>query len=250
MSALDLAMGRRGGISWKAFRWALLCLLCGFALVAGACTQPARANQVPIAQISATPDAGAAPLEVAFSSAGSIDPDGTIASYSWDFGDGSALSTDAEPDPHLHRERFVHREADGDGQPELHRGGPEGHHGGSGGQRLADRGDLGDAVVGQGAAERDADRLGFVDPDGEIASAEWDFGDDTPVSSELDTFHEFTDPGIYTVTLTVIDDGGRPPRRTKVITVNANQAPTAVARRDAVRGPRRPDRHVLLGGFG
>jgi PKD repeat protein len=43
----------------------------------------------------ATPVSGTAPLTVAFSSAGSSDPDGSIASYSWNFGDGSAPVTTA-----------------------------------------------------------------------------------------------------------------------------------------------------------
>jgi PKD repeat protein len=46
------------------------------------------ANQPPTAVMSATPNSGYAPLLVNFSSAGSTDPDGTIASYAWTFGDG------------------------------------------------------------------------------------------------------------------------------------------------------------------
>src|SRR5204862_6639355 len=51
-------------------------------------------NQAPIAKAAAAPMSGVAPLAVSFSSAGSSDPDGTIQSYSWAFGDGttSALS--------------------------------------------------------------------------------------------------------------------------------------------------------------
>src|SRR6478735_5759776 len=102
MSALDLAIGRLlGGNVVRRIRGPILCLLAGMALVAGACSSPTpggNGNQSPVAQITATPDAGAAPLDVALSSAGSHDPDGTIASYSWDFGDSSAASTD--PSPH------------------------------------------------------------------------------------------------------------------------------------------------------
>ncbi len=54
-------------------------------------------NTPPVAQAAATPTSGVAPLTVAFSSAGSADPDGSIASYSWNFGDGTALSTAANP---------------------------------------------------------------------------------------------------------------------------------------------------------
>jgi PKD repeat protein len=47
------------------------------------------ANQSPVAVVSAYPTSGLAPLPVAFSSAGSFDPDGSITGYAWDFGDGT-----------------------------------------------------------------------------------------------------------------------------------------------------------------
>ena len=54
-------------------------------------------GQAPIAVADASaPTTGAAPLAVSFSSVGSYDPDGTIASYDWDFGDGTR-STAANP---------------------------------------------------------------------------------------------------------------------------------------------------------
>lgn len=53
-------------------------------------------NQWPIAVASADKEGGDTPLSVNFSSAGSTDLDGTIASYLWDFDDGSS-STLANP---------------------------------------------------------------------------------------------------------------------------------------------------------
>ena len=53
-------------------------------------------NQPPVAVASATPTSGQAPLPVAFSSAGSSDPEGAPLSYSWTFGDGGT-STQANP---------------------------------------------------------------------------------------------------------------------------------------------------------
>lgn len=51
-------------------------------------------NQAPVAVASASPASGPAPLAVNFSAAGSSDPDGAIATWRWDFGDGqSATST-------------------------------------------------------------------------------------------------------------------------------------------------------------
>ena len=51
----------------------------------------------PTAAAAATPNAGAAPLSTQFSSAGSSDPYGLPLTYSWNFGDGSAASTLANP---------------------------------------------------------------------------------------------------------------------------------------------------------
>ena len=48
-------------------------------------------NQPPVAVAGATPTSGMAPLTVQFNSTGSSDPDGSIASYGWNFGDGSKI---------------------------------------------------------------------------------------------------------------------------------------------------------------
>jgi hypothetical protein len=53
-------------------------------------------SQPPIAVASASPTSGTAPLTVAYSSAGSSDPDGTIVSFAWTFSDGTT-STLANP---------------------------------------------------------------------------------------------------------------------------------------------------------
>ena len=58
-------------------------------------TVPAASGQPPVAAASATPSSGTVPLNVAFSSSGSSDPDGSIVAYEWNFGDGSALATGA-----------------------------------------------------------------------------------------------------------------------------------------------------------
>ncbi|MBX7265218.1 ThuA domain-containing protein [Micromonospora sp. Llam7] len=53
-------------------------------------------DRAPIAVASAEPTSGAAPLTVAFSSAGSRDPDGGALTFAWAFGDGET-STEANP---------------------------------------------------------------------------------------------------------------------------------------------------------
>lgn len=61
----------------------------------GSITPATGAAPIAVADFSA-PLSGPAPLAVTFSSNGSYDPDGSIASYSWDFGNG-ATSTAANP---------------------------------------------------------------------------------------------------------------------------------------------------------
>jgi cytochrome c len=57
-----------------------------------------RGNRTPIPKVAATPTAGRAPLTVAFSSAGTSDPDLDKIAYAWDFdADGKVDSTVANP---------------------------------------------------------------------------------------------------------------------------------------------------------
>lgn len=49
-------------------------------------------NRSPNAEISASPTNGSAPLTVAFNASASSDPDGSIRSYEWAFGDGNSSS--------------------------------------------------------------------------------------------------------------------------------------------------------------
>ena len=64
-----------------------------------------------------------APLTVNFSSAGSTDPEGGALTYSWAFGDGTT-STAANPTQDLHRQRHLHRHADGARPAGRHRHAP------------------------------------------------------------------------------------------------------------------------------
>ena len=46
-------------------------------------------NQLPVAAFTASPTSGTVPLAVSFNGTSSYDPDGQIAAYAWNFGDGS-----------------------------------------------------------------------------------------------------------------------------------------------------------------
>jgi glucose/arabinose dehydrogenase/PKD repeat protein len=50
-------------------------------------------NRAPVAQFSASPTSGAAPLQVQFDASASSDADGDPLSYEWDFGDGATQNT-------------------------------------------------------------------------------------------------------------------------------------------------------------
>ena len=51
---------------------------------------PGGTNLAPTASVTASPTSGDAPLAVSFNALGSNDPDGSIVSYSWNFGDGAS----------------------------------------------------------------------------------------------------------------------------------------------------------------
>ncbi|GAG92021.1 unnamed protein product, partial [marine sediment metagenome] len=56
------------------------------------------------------------------------------------------------------------------------------------------------------------------DPDGYIYSYNWAFGDDETASG-MDVQHVYSEPNVYTVTLTVMDNGGKVDTDTCVVTV-------------------------------
>ena len=50
-------------------------------------------NQAPVASFVAAPDRGPAPLHVQFDASATRDPDGSVAGYSWDFGDSTPAAS-------------------------------------------------------------------------------------------------------------------------------------------------------------
>lgn len=58
---------------------------------------PEIPNVAPVAVATSNLSRGKVPLPVTFTGDGSYDPDGTITLYSWDFGDGTGSSTEANP---------------------------------------------------------------------------------------------------------------------------------------------------------
>jgi len=186
----------------------------------------AQANQPPQAQIQAVPLAGEAPLTVVFDGSASIDTDGEIVSYAWQFGDSedasgqvvehtyasegdyTATLTVTDDDGASHTDEvIVHVDAAGPTPNQLPAACLE-------------------AEPATGTAPLDVtfDGRCSTDTDGFISSWLWDFGDGVSTAG-AEVTHTYSAPGDYTATLTVIDnDGGRDQAE---VVIHVNGAPTA-----------------------
>ncbi|MDH3768536.1 MAG: PKD domain-containing protein, partial [Gammaproteobacteria bacterium] len=168
---------------------------------------PAVGNIPPTADANG-PYNGTERRPVQFSSAGSMDSDGTIVAYLWDFGDGST-STDANPThDYLAAATYdvtltVTDDAGATGSDSTTAtieamqvnmppvADPNGPYSGF----------IGDTITFDGS--------GSFDPDGTIMRYDWDFGDGgMALDGGAMPTHTYAAAGTYTVTLTVIDDMG------------------------------------------
>lgn len=215
----------------------------GISLFAGSIFQNAQAayrvgyqqfglggNQWPVAVAAADLLSGDVPFTVNFNSAGSTDPDGSIISYAWDFGDESA-STAANPS-HVYTTPgdYVATLTVTDDQGVTTRNAVAI-------SALAPNIDpvafiSADVTSGPAPLSVAFSAAGSYDPDGSIGNIEWDFGDGSFTSFGSPAFHTYTAEGTYTATVTVFDGRGGSGTASMVITVGPeppNQPPTAVA---------------------
>ncbi|MBP1612374.1 MAG: fibronectin type repeat, repeat and LamG-like protein, partial [Acidobacteria bacterium] len=181
-------------------------------------------NPWPVAVAAAAPGGGNVPLGVSFSSAGSADPGGAIASYAWDFGDGET-SADAHP-THVY----------GAGGPYVATLAVTDSAGARTMQEV-----LIDAVtpnvapvahassnISSGQAPLDVIfyATGSYDPDGWLGNIQWNFGDGSE-SWGPTAYHTFYDAGTWTVTVTVYDASGATGTDTLTVTVSPETPPAA-----------------------
>ena len=187
----------------------------------------AGGNRWPVAVLNASSSAGDVPLSVSFDSLGSNDPDGSIVSYVWDFGDG-AMSTLPNP-----THTFTSP------APRL--------------VTLTVTDDLGEATTQALAINATAPNVppiavasanptsgkaplavvfsaaGSYDPDGFLGNIQWNFSDGGLYYGST-AYHTFNTVGVHTATLTVFDSRGGTGTDVVVIDVNGtNQPPVAVA---------------------
>jgi len=205
-------------------RAARLAVLGGLALALTACGggggggggTPPPSNVAPTAAIAANPTSGKAPLTVALDGSGSRDSDGTIASYTWSFSDGSPSVTGVTAS-----KTFT---TPGNVTVTL---------------TVADnRGATGTATRGISVTANAAptatftatpisgraplpvsfDASGSRDTDGTIASYAWTFGD-TGTGTGATPQYTYNTAGTFTATLTVTDNEGATGTFSRIITV-------------------------------
>jgi PKD repeat protein len=192
-------------------------------------------NRPPIAKINVSPAKALAGETISFGASDSSDPDGSVISYAWDFGDGNTDS--GEKVTHSYRtagkydviltvtdngslsntasHTIVIEEVIPNRAPVAVINGPA------------------SALVGEPVI---FDSGGSRDPDGTIVSYVWDFGDgglsQLARSSESTLAHIYSAPGTYQVSLTVTDDGGLSDTAAHTIVIEepapSNQPPQAV----------------------
>ncbi|HET9728778.1 MAG TPA: PKD domain-containing protein [Acidimicrobiia bacterium] len=182
-------------------------------------------NRPPTA--NAGPDqAGTVGTAVSFNGSGSSDPDGTIASYAWNFGDGTTASGVTVSHTFASAATFTATLTVTDNSGATGSDTATVTVSTSGGNQppVANAGQ--DLTI-QSLLILTFSSGGSFDPDGTIVAYNWNFGDGATATGPSPS-HGYAHAGTYTVTLTVTDNQGATGSDTKIMTIT-NQAPTAFA---------------------
>ena len=184
-------------------------------------------NQSPIASFVFSPTNPLVNGWIQFDATGSSDPDGSISSYAWNFGDGSTDTGSTA----WHRYgaagtyTVTLTVADNDGA----------NHTTS---RVVQVGTLNVAPAAVFSITPAAPAVGewvrldgsaSSDSDGSIASYQWSFGDGTAAATGMIVYHQYAAAGSYTVTLTVVDDDGASNTAVQTLAVGQVDQPPVAA---------------------
>jgi len=184
-------------------------------------------NDLPIASFVFSPSTGETPLTVTFNASASNDPDGTIESYEWNFGDGGNGTGRVTTHNFLRAGTFTVNLVVTDNRGEVGTLSRQitilpGNQSPIASYTTNPNPPVGDApltVVFNGS--------GSSDPDGTIQNYSWNFGDGTTATG-VNTTHTYPNAGTFVSTLTVRDNDGATGVASIVITVNpANVPPVA-----------------------
>ncbi|MDK1286322.1 M43 family zinc metalloprotease [Pseudoalteromonas umbrosa] len=160
-------------------------------------------SELPIAQANG-PYSGLIDSPISFSSAGSFDANGSITAYLWEFGDGNT-STEANPSHSYSRAdtfsvKLTVTDNDGNTASDTATSQIKA-------QNLAPVAVANGPYSGEAGQPIQFSSNNSADPDGNIVSYLWQFGDGQSSSSANPT-HNYTEAGDYTATLTVTDNDG------------------------------------------
>ncbi len=218
----EVVVGKTGYANWSRG----LFLIGGYARTLNAVLTPtAPANQPPVASFTFSPANPAVGGWVQFDGSGSSDPDGTITSYGWTFGDGSTDTGVTRYHQYTAAGTYTVTLTVTDNLGATNsttrtvRVGPTNQP-----PVASFTFSPSNPAVG-GWVQFDAS--GSSDPDGTITSYGWTFGDGT-TDTGVTRYHQFASAGTYTVTLTVTDNLGATNSTTRTVRVGpTNQPPVA-----------------------
>ncbi len=172
-------------------------------------------NIPPVGDIAATPQSGNAPLRVSFDASGSYDPDGAIASYDWDFGDGATSTEIAPSHDYPAAGAYVATLVVTDNLGKI----------GRAEQTIRATDPFNSPPVARFNAQWNGvtvtlDATSSTDADGTIVSYQWSLGDGSNKTGQT-VQHGYAQPGTYNVSLTVTDNSGGVGTVTKPVTFTA-----------------------------
>lgn len=165
-------------------------------------------NQVPVASFTESDETVYVEESINFDASGSYDPDGSIVSYSWDFGDGTTATGVTVSNAYIHAGSYTMTLTVTDNR-------------GATNTASVVKTVLAEPVPNQKpvASFTESDEIVYIndvisfnaadsyDPDGTIVLYHWNFGDGI-TGTGLSVNHSYSESRMYIVTLTVTDDDG------------------------------------------
>jgi PKD repeat protein len=184
-------------------------------------------NEVPSASFTADPSEGELPLIVSFNASASTDPDGQIVSYAWNFGDGSMGSGVTTSHQYTAEGSFSVLLTVTDDAEATHTATRTITVTAPSENEFPAADFTADPATGLPPLMVSFDASGSSDPDGQIVSYDWDFGDGAS-GSGVTVSHEYTAAGSFTASLLVTDNDGAENTVTVAITVtdDTNERPS------------------------
>jgi PKD repeat protein len=181
--------------------------------LSGTTTATQTINDRPPTASFATPQSAPPGTPIQFNATAS-DPDGTISSYDWDWGDGTTNGTTASPTHAYssggnHTVTLVVHDNSGSTVTVSH--------------TIVDRPPVASFTAGPAGVLTQQpvsfDASASSDPDGTVNGYSWNFGDGSPAATGATPSHVYAHAGQYSVALTATDDAGLSATSTQVVSI-------------------------------